>query len=359
MAIADVPNSTCGKDGPRRQTRSDAEVAAKHCRSRLGRLMGVQIIALGSYVPEQRVRNEDLAALGYDADWILQRTGITERRHAAPGVSTGDLAVEAARRCIAAGNISPEQIDLVLMGTFTPDMLLPATATLVQDRLGLCAPAFDVQAACASFAFALITGMQYVATGCSQRALVIGADCNSRMVNPADKQTYPLFGDAAGAVVLAPGGADQGILAYAVGSDGSGAPLICRRTGGARQPFSAADPNGHFLHMDGRPVFKWAIRTLKETIGEVLDLAGVGLDDVDLVVFHQANMRIINAAVEELGMPSGKVFNNLDRYGNTSSASIPLALDEAYRLGRVRRGNHVLFSGFGAGLTWATVLMRW
>ena len=282
-----------------------------------------------------------------------------ECRHAGPGVSTGDLATEAARRCLADGNIRPEEIDLVLLGTFTPDMLIPATANIVQHRLGLCAPAIDIQAACASFAFALITGMQYVATGCSQRVLVIGAECNSRMVNPADKQTYPLFGDAAGAVVLAPGGTDQGILAFAIGSDGSGAELICRPSGGAREPYSVQNPSGHFLRMDGRPVFKWAIRTLKETIGEVLATSGLGLDDIDLVVFHQANMRIINAAVEELGMPQSKVFNNLDRYGNTSSASIPLALDEAYAQGRIGRGGHVLFSGFGAGLTWGTVLMRW
>jgi 3-oxoacyl-[acyl-carrier-protein] synthase III len=359
MAIADVSNSMTAANAPRQQTASDSQVAANLARSRVGRLMGVQVIALGSFVPEQRVRNEDLAALGYDADWILKRTGITERRHAAADVSTGDLAVAAARQCLAAGDIRPEQIDLVLVGTFTPDMLLPATANFVQHRLGLCAPAFDVQAACASFVFALITGMQYVATGCSQRALVIGADCNSRMVNPADKQTYPLFGDAAGAVVLAPGSADQGILAYAVGSDGGGAELICRPVGGAREPYSADKPCGHFLRMDGRPVFKWAIRTLKETIGEVLAAAGMRLCDVDLVVFHQANMRIISAAVQELDMPPDKVFNNLDRFGNTSSASIPLALDEAYRLGRVRRGRHVLFSGFGAGLTWGTVLMRW
>jgi 3-oxoacyl-[acyl-carrier-protein] synthase III len=359
MAIADILNSTGGKDAHRRPSRGETQVAARLCRSRIGRLMGVQVVSLGSYVPDNSVRNEDLAALGYDAEWILQRTGITERRHAAAGVSTGDLATEAARRCMAAGDIRPEQIDLLLLGTYTPDMLLPATANVVQDRLGLCAPALDLQAACASFVFALITGMQYVATGCSQRALVIGADCNSRIVNPADKQTYPLFGDAAGAVVIAPGSTDQGMLAFAVGSDGSGADLICRRTGGTHEPFSAEDPAGHFLHMDGRPVFKWAIRTLKETIGEVLDAAGMGLDDVDLVVFHQANMRIINAAVEELDMEPGKVFNNLDRYGNTSSASIPLALDEAYRMGRIRRGNHVLFSGFGAGLTWGTVLMRW
>ena len=321
--------------------------------------MGVQVVALGSYAPPQRVRNEDLAALGYDADWILQRTGISERRHAGPDVSTGDLATEAARACLAAGGIRPEEIDLVLLGTFTPDMLVPATANVIQNRLGLCAPALDLQAACASFAFALITGAQFVATGCSRRALVVGADCNSRMVNPADKQTYPLFGDAAGAVVLAPGSADQGLLAYAVGSDGAGAGLICRPTGGAREPFSAANPSGHFLRMDGRPVFKWAIRALKETIGEVLDTAGMAMDEVDLVVFHQANMRIIHAASEVLAIPPSKVFNNLDRYGNTSSASIPLALDEAYRLGRIQRGKHVLFSGFGAGLTWATVLMRW
>jgi 3-oxoacyl-[acyl-carrier-protein] synthase-3 len=359
MAIADVPDSIRITDGVRRKAVSDTQIAANLSRSRVGRLMGVQVMALGSFVPERRVRNEDLAALGYDADWILKRTGITERRHATAGVSTGDLAVEAARKCLAAGEILPEQIDLVLVGTFTPDMLLPATANFVQHRMGICAPAFDIQAACASFVFALITGMQYVATGCSQRALVIGADCNSRMVNPADKQTYPLFGDAAGAVVLGPGTADQGILAYAVGSDGGGAELICRPTGGAREPYTADKPCGHFLRMDGRRVFKWAIRTLKETIGEVLGAAGMTLGDVDLVVFHQANMRIINAAVEELRMAPSKVFNNLDRYGNTSSASIPLALDEAHRAGRVRRGNHVLFSGFGAGLTWGTVLMRW
>ena len=169
-----------------------------------------------------------------------------------------------------------------------------------------------------------------------------------------------MFGDGAGAVILAPGGADQGILAYAVGSDGSGAELICRPMGGAKEPFAnGADPARHFLRMEGRPVFKWAIRTLKETIQEVLDASGVTLDDIDLVVFHQANMRIINVAVEELGLDPNRVFNNLDRYGNTSSASIPLALDEAHRQGRIRRGQHVLFSGFGAGLTWGTVLMRW
>ena len=249
----------------------------------------------------------------------------------------------------------------MLVGTFTPDMLLPSTACLVQEKLGLRAPAMDVQAACASFVYAMITGMQFVATGCSRLALVIGADCNSRVLNPADKKTYPLFGDAAGAVLVAPGGRDQGLLSYAVGSDGSGADLLCRRMGGSRMPYA---PDGaadglHYLTMEGRPIFKWAIRMLDETITEVLDDAGVALDDVNLVIFHQANMRIIASAVKAMGIDETKVFNNLDRYGNTSSGSIPLALDHAYRQGRIKPGDLILFSGFGAGLAWGTVLMRW
>lgn len=323
--------------------------------------MGVQIVGVGSHVPENLVRNEDLASLGYDADWIVQRTGILQRRHAPPGIATSDLAVEAAERCIEQARVDRNDIDLVLLGTYTPDLPLPATACLVQDRLGLSAPALDLQAACASFIFAMLTGMQYVATGCSRLALVIGADCNSRVVNPADERTYPLFGDAAGAVLLAPGSSDQGLVGFAIGADGSGESLLCRRMGGSRMPFSH-DPSAdglHYLHMEGRPIFKWAINMLRETTFDVLRTAGMTLDEVDLAIFHQANMRIISSAVKDLGIDPRRVFNNLDRYGNTSSASIPLALDEAFREGRIRRGNHILFSGFGAGLAWGTVLMRW
>ncbi len=337
------------------------EVVIQTKRSRLGSLLGVQVVGVGSSVPDHLVKNEDLAALGYDAEWIVQRTGILQRRHAPPEIATSDLAVEASRRCIEQAGVDPQDIDLVLLGTFTPDMPLPATACVIQDRLGLCAPAMDLQAACASFIYAMITGMQFVAAGSTRLALVIGADCNSRVVNPEDRRTFPLFGDAAGAVLLAPGSRQQGLVSYAIGSDGSGADLLCRRMGGSRMPFSC-DPeaNGlHFLKMEGRPVFKWAIRMLAKTIGEVLQAAGMTLDDVDLVIFHQANMRIISSAVRDLGVCPTKVFNNLDRYGNTSSASIPLALDEAFRQGRIRRGDHVLFSGFGAGLAWGTVLIRW
>jgi 3-oxoacyl-[acyl-carrier-protein] synthase III len=342
-------------------SKQSPETTARPQRSRTGKLMGVQVLGVGSCAASQTVRNEDLATLGYDADWIVQRTGILERRHAPPGTSTGDLAVDAARRCIENAQVDPAEIDLVLLGTYTPDMLMPATASLVQDRLGLCAPAMDIQAACASFIFAMLCGMQFVATGCNRRVLVIGADCNSRVVDPTDKRTFPLFGDAAGAVLLAPGTADQGFLSYAVGSDGAGSNLLCRPMGGSRLPFShAAEHNGlHFVQMEGRRVFKWAIRTLRETVAETLQAAHMSLDEVDLVIFHQANMRIIDSAIRDLGIDPRKVFNNLDRFGNTSSASIPLAMDEAYRLGRIRPGNHVLFSGFGGGLAWGTVLMRW
>jgi 3-oxoacyl-[acyl-carrier-protein] synthase-3 len=330
-------------------------------RSRIGSLMGVQIVGIGSNVPEKCVRNDDLAALGYDAEWILQRTGIVERRHAPPEMATSDLAVEASRRCIECSGADPGDIDLVLLGTYTPDMLMPATASTVQDKLGLSAPAFDLQAACASFIFALITGAQYVATGCSRLALVIGADCTSRVLNPADQQTYPLFGDAAGAVLMAPGDDKQGLLAYAVGSDGSAADLLNRPMGGSRRPFSASTENNadQFMRMDGRPIFKWSVKMLRETAKEVLQYADMAVKDLDLVIFHQANKRIIDSAAADLGVDPHKVISNIERYGNTSSASIPLALDEVYRQGRISRGDHILLSGFGAGLAWGTVLLRW
>lgn len=358
---ATVIEEKSGAAMPSDPPRTDDSMEIRPKRSRIGRLMGVQVVGIGSNVPENVVRNEDLAALGYDAEWIVQRTGILERRHAGPDEATSDLAVEAARRCIEDAKIDPADIDLLLLGTITGDMLLPATANLVQDRLDLCAPAMDIQAACASFIFAMITGAQFVASGCSKLVLVIGADCNSRMIDPADVHTFPLFGDAAGAVLLAAGTQSQGLLSYAAGSDGSGSDLLSRPMGGSRLPFSNAVPgeNRHLLQMNGRPVFKWAIRILRESISDTLRAAKLTLDDVDLIIFHQANIRIINSSVKDLGIDPSKVFNNLERYGNTSSASIPLALDEAYREGRIHRGSLILFSGFGSGLAWGTVLMKW
>ena len=330
-------------------------------RSPLRRLKGVQVLSTGSYVPENVVRNEDLAALGFDADWIVQRTGIRERRHALPEQTTSDLAVEAAQRCLAQADIDPQEIDLLLLGTMSPDYLLPATACTVQDRLGLRCAAMDISAACAGFLYSMITGMQFVATGCSKYALVIGADCNSRVMNPADKKTFPLFGDGAGAVLLAAGSKEQGMLAYTLGADGSGMELLYRPMGGARTPFDPAVAEGlpWFVQMDGRPVFKWAIRLLEATCKEVVAEAGLQLADIDLWVMHQANVRIIDAAVEALGIDREKVVIHLDRYGNTSAGSVPIALDESLAAGRIRPGSNILMSGFGAGLSWGTTVFRW
>ncbi len=202
-------------------------------RSPLRSLTGIRVLSTGSFVPDNVVRNEDLAALGFDADWILQRTGILERRHAPPEMTTSDMAIEAAQRCLQQADIDPAQIDLLLLGTLSPDHLLPATACTVQDRLGLRCAAMDISAACAGFLYSMITGMQFVATGCSKYALVVGADCNSRVMNPADKKTFPLFGDGAGAVLLGPGSQEQGMLSYTLGADGSGMELLYRPMGGA------------------------------------------------------------------------------------------------------------------------------
>jgi 3-oxoacyl-[acyl-carrier-protein] synthase-3 len=330
-------------------------------RGELRRLTGARDLATGSYVPDNIVRNEDLAALGFDADWIIQRTGIRERRHAPPEQSTSDLAIEAARRCIERADIDARQIDLLLLGTLSPDHLLPATACTVQDRLGLRCAAMDISAACAGFLYSMITGMQFIATGCSKYALVIGADCNSRVMNPADKKTYPLFGDGAGAVILAPGSPEQGMLSYALGADGSGMELLYRPMGGARMPFDENNLEGrpYYVRMDGRPVFKWAIRLLEDTCKAVVADAGLELDDIDLWVLHQANVRIIDAAVDALGNDRDKVVLHLDRYGNTSAGSVPIALDEALGAGRIRPGGKILMSGFGAGLSWGTTVFQW
>ncbi len=327
----------------------------------LRRLTGVQIVSTGSYVPDNVVRNEDLAAAGYDSDWIIQRTGIRERRHAPPEMATSDMAVIAAQRAMQAAGATAADIDLIVLGTFTPDWSVPATACQVQTRLGINAPAMDVQAACAGFFYALLTGMQYVATGCSNMALVIGADCNSRIVNPADVKMYPLFGDGAGAVLLSRGSPEQGLLAYTMGADGSGADLLCSPMGGSRcrPSVEAIEAGQHFLRMEGKPVFKWAVRLVAQTTREVLAAANMTIDDLDLIALHQANVRIIDAAAEELCLPREKVLINLDRYGNTSAGSIPLVLDEANLAGRLHRGDNVLISGYGAGLAWGTGIFRW
>lgn len=330
-------------------------------RGRMATLTGVQILGLGAYAPTTVVPNSELAALGYDEEWIVQRTGIRQRRRAADHEATSDLAYHAARRCLDQAGVSPSDVDLIIVGTMTPDTLTPSTACHLQRRLGATAAAFDINAACAGFMFAMVTGMQFVRTGCNRRVLVVGADLMSRIVNPQDRKTFPLFGDGAGAVLLGAGDRDQGLLAYTLGADGSGAELLQVPGGGSREPLSSERiaAQRQFIQMQGRPVFKWAVRLVADTILDVLRTAGLTPADLDLVVLHQANKRIIDMAVQDLGLDPDKVVINLDRYGNTSAGSIPLALEEAHSQGRIRRGDHVLLSGFGAGLAWGTAVLRW
>jgi 3-oxoacyl-[acyl-carrier-protein] synthase-3 len=322
----------------------------------------VQIVGCGSYVPEQVVTNADLDVhYGCDPNWIVQRTGILERRHAPAEMATSDLCVKAGWRAIDQAGVDPRDIDLLIVGTFTPDQQCPSTACLVQDRMGLDCPAFDTVAACAGFMYALATAGQFVAAGTARNALVIGADLMSRIVNPADQKIFPLFGDGAGAVLLQQGTAEQGLICYQLGSDGSGGPLLDRPGGGTRAPLTSVSlaEGQQYLRMDGRNVFKWAVRMLVDTIRLVLERSGLAVHDISLFLLHQANIRIIQAAAEQLLIPAEKLFVNLDRYGNTSAGSIPLCLDEAHREGRIQRGDHLLLCGFGAGLTWGTGIFRW
>lgn len=340
-------------------------------RSRLGKPLGIQILATGSYVPEQIITNEDLAALGCDSDWIIRRTGILERRKAASNQATSDMALEASMRCLEKAGVSPSQIDLILVATITPDHPTPSTACFLQKRLGAIAPSMDVNAACGGFMYGLVTASQFVASGASQYALVVGADLMSRTVDPEDKKTYPLFGDAAGAALIGPASLSFAlndpearspeILAFTLGSEGCGGEMLCIPAGGSRHVLSpdAWATGQQYLRMDGRGVFKWAVRTVADSATDLLCATRLKPDDLDLIILHQANQRIIDSAVEDLGVPREKVFVNLERYGNTSAASIPLALDEAINTGRLKRGDLVLLSGFGAGLAWGTALLRY
>ena len=293
--------------------------------SRFGRAVGFRLAGIGSHVPAPVVTNADLVRLGCDPQWIVERSGIHERRHAPPEIATSDLATAAARAAIAQGRVDPKTIDLVVLGTFTPDMCIPSTACIVQESLGLDAPAMDVTAACAGFAYALVTAAQFVASGSSRLALVVGADTNSRVVDPNDVKTWPLFGDGAGAVLLeaVEGGADRGLMAYALGADGRGAGLLACPMSGSRRPITAegAQRGEQFMQMDGRAVFKWAVRVAEDNVRQVVDRAGLSLEGVDLFVLHQANARIIEAARAALGIPESKMAINLDRFGNTSSGS--------------------------------------
>jgi 3-oxoacyl-[acyl-carrier-protein] synthase III len=328
------------------------------CRS----IMGVRVLSCGSYVPDGLVTNDQLGQhFSCDTDWIVRRTGIVERRHVLPHQATSDMCYDACLLCLERGQINPEDIDLILVATYTPDTSFPAVGNILQHRLGLQCAAMDLNVACAGFIYAFVTGATFIKAGLARRVLVVGGDTNSRIANPTDPKTYPLFGDGAGAVVLAAAEPDFGIASYQLGSDGAGAELLVRPGCGSRIPPDAESLEAglQYLHMDGRAVFRWAVSTLSDSITAVVEHAGITIKDVDYFLTHQANIRIIHAATDVLGIPRDKVHANVRKYGNTSAGSVPLALDEAMLAGSVKTGKKVVMSGFGAGLAWGTLLMHW
>jgi 3-oxoacyl-[acyl-carrier-protein] synthase-3 len=323
----------------------------------------VGIAGTGSYVPERVVPNEEFEKfLDTSNEWIVQRTGIRERRFVADGESTSDMCVAAGHKALAAAGISPDELDMIIVGTLTPDQPLPSTACLVQDRLGASrAGAFDCAAACTGFITALSIGESFVAAGRARRVLVLGAEVLSRYLDFTDRTSCILFGDAAGAAVVMPHDeCGQGeILNSVLGADGSGFDFIHIPGGGSANPAShqTVDNGDHYIHLRGREVFRFAVKHMSELIRQMLE--GYDPDELGLIIPHQVNRRIIDAALERLGMTDEKVVVNIQHYANTSAATVPVALDEAVQQGRLEKGKLVVLVAFGAGLTWGASLVRW
>jgi 3-oxoacyl-[acyl-carrier-protein] synthase III len=322
----------------------------------------IGIVGVGSYVPDKVLTNDELSKLVETSDeWITERTGIRERHIAAPGQAASDLALPAAREALEQAGLDPSELDLVVVATVTPDMFFPSTGSLLASELGAPdAAAYDLSAGCTGFMYALAQAYGSVAGGLSRNALVVGAETLSKIINWHDRATCVLFGDGAGAVVIGRV-SEGGFVGFELGSDGEGGKELSIPGGGSRNPSTAETvaQEMHFLQMNGREVYKFATRVLVSSAEKLLDEVGLAVDDVDLYVPHQANKRIIDHAASKLGIPEGKVFVNVDRYGNTSSASIPLCLAQAVREGRLREGTRVLMTGMGAGLTWGSAYTVW
>jgi 3-oxoacyl-[acyl-carrier-protein] synthase-3 len=323
------------------------------------------IASLATYVPPRLLTNQDLEKLVDTTDeWILQRTGIRERHIVDPGVATSDLAKEAALKAVAAAGLTPADIGLIVVGTVTPDMMFPSTACLVQAKIGARnAWGFDLSAACSAFTYALTAANQIVAAGGVEHALVVGADVMSSIIDYQDRATCVLFGDGAGACVISAvaNETERGILDFEHEIDGAGGPALCMPAGGSLRPPSheTVDQRLHYVKQDGQTVFKFAVRKTEEISRRILERNGIGADDLALFVSHQANRRIIMSAAERLGLPDEKVIVNIERFGNTTAATIPLALNDAVHTGRLRKGDLVLLASVGAGFTVGSVLVRW
>ena len=321
------------------------------------------ITGWGMAVPERILTNQELEKMVDTSDeWIVTRTGISERRIASDGETTASLATKASLKALDVANIAPADVDLIIVSTSSPEYLFPATASIVQDNLGAKkAGAFDILAACTGFIYALNIASQAIRSGSIRNALVIGSETLSRIIDWNDRTTCVLFGDGAGAFVLQAGEEESGLLSAVMRSDGSGGDLLCIPGGGSRFPTSVETVNQgmHFVKMNGREVFRFATRVMVQSTHEVVRKANLTLDDIDLVIPHQANRRIIETAIRNLDIPLDRCAVNIDRFGNTSTASIPIATCEAIIEGRLNPGDNVVFVGFGAGLTWGAAVVKW
>lgn len=330
----------------------------------MSKLQRVKISALGTYVPPRLLTNDDLAKMvDTNDEWIMSRVGIKQRHLAEKGVATSDLAAEAARSALAQRDMAASELDAIIVATVTPDMMFPATACLVQHKIG--APkvwGFDLSAGCSQFVYALQVGAQFVATGAHKKVMVIGADVMSSIIDYTDRATCVLFGDGAGAVILEPSEDDSlGLIDFMHEVDGAGGCALYMPGGGSLNPSSheTVDQKMHYVHQDGSAVFKFAVRKMAESCVETLKRNHLTADQIDLMIPHQANLRIINATAERLKLPPEKVVINIDRYGNTTGATIPLAMQSAIEDGRLKKGTLVLLAAVGAGFTTGTTLLRW
>jgi 3-oxoacyl-[acyl-carrier-protein] synthase-3 len=309
--------------------------------------MNAGILGLGRYLPDKIVTNADLEKIMETSDeWIRTRTGIEQRRIANDDIDTSDMAYQAAKAALKNAEISAEEIDLILVATVTPDQSFPSVACMIQEKLGaMKAAAMDVSAACAGFMYAMITAQQFIKSGAYKHVLIVGVEKLSKVTNWEDRNTAVLFGDGAGAVVLGPVSEGKGVLSFELGADGTGGKHLLQE--------------GDFIHMNGREVFKFAVRQMGESSLSVLDKAGLTKEDVDLLVPHQANIRIMEASRERLDLPLEKMTKTIHKYGNTSSASIPMALVEEMEAGRIKDNDLIVMVGFGGGLTWGAIALRW
>ena len=323
----------------------------------------VGIIGTGSYLPEKIVSNKDLEKImDTSHEWIKSRTGISSRRVVDSEMATSDLATRAAKKAMEDAEITPEELDLIIVATATPDMAFPSTACIVQENIGaINAAAFDIEAACTGFIYALTIGEQFIKTGFYQKILIIGAEVLTKVIDWEDRNTAVLFGDGAGAVVLDRVESGKGILSSYLGSDGRDGNLLTLPGGGSRYPanYKTIDDKLHYIKMQGNEVFKFAVRIMGNAALKVLDKSNIKLEDVDYLVPHQANIRIIEAAAKRLKLPMEKVYVNLDEYGNISAASVPVALDEAVKKGFIKEEDIVVLVAFGAGLTWGSTAIKW